>query len=136
MVKKKSFFDRYEYLKTTSQIGEETFGYDRYLNQQLYRSQKWKQTRDKVIMRDEACDLAIPGKEVSGKRNLIIHHMNPITKEQIINNDPVIFDISQMVVVSDSTHRAIHYGDRHLLEMNDICIRKPNDTTLWRKENK
>lgn len=128
--KLKTFGERYRYLKLDGIVGSETFGYDRYINQQLYRSSEWRKTRDKVIIRDQGCDLGIPGREIN--KGAIIHHINPITVEQIVNNDPIVFDLDNLITVSDKTHNAIHYGDENKLYKEPIT-RKPNDTIPWRK---
>lgn len=127
--KLKSFRERYDYLKLSGVIGDETFGFDRYLNQQLYRSAKWKKVRDCVIVRDGGCDLGIDDREIGGK--IIIHHMNPITEYEIRTMDETIFDPEYLITVSHITHNAIHYGDENLL-ISDPVERRPGDTCLWR----
>jgi len=128
--KLKSFEDRYEYLKLDGSVGEETFGFDRYLNQALYSSKEWKQLKNKILIRDEGCDLGVQGNKINKKA--IIHHMNPITKEQIENRDPEIFDPENLITVSHSTHNAIHYGDKELLVRQKPVERKQGDTIPWR----
>lgn len=126
-----TFEERFEYLKLEGTVGEETFGYDRYLNQLLYRYNKlWLSTRDKVIIRDCGCDLGIEGREIYAKP--IIHHMNPITIEQILNADPVIFDPEFLITTVLRTHNAIHYGNADQL-IKEPIDRKPYDTCPWRK---
>lgn len=124
-----SFNERYLYLKTTGKVGEETFGLDRYVNQQLYRSQRWKRTRSEVIIRDNGCDLGIEGREID--RYIVIHHMNPITLEDIEYDRDEIYDPEYLICCSSRTHQAIHFGDEGLL-LKDYVERKPNDTCLWR----
>ena len=125
-----TFEDRYEYLKLNGKIGEETFGFDRYINQQLYqRSQKWKSVRDKVIIRDNGRDLAMEGYEIWG--NIIIHHMNPITIEDIERESDFVFDPEYLISTSLNTHNAIHYGDENLLIKAPI-ERTKYDTCPWR----
>lgn len=125
-----TFEDRYEYLKLNGKIGEETFGFDRYINQQLYqRSQKWKSVRDKVIIRDNGRDLAMEGYEIWGK--IIIHHMNPITIEDIERESDFVFDPEYLISTSLNTHNAIHYGDENLLIKAPI-ERTKYDTCPWR----
>ena len=125
-----TFEDRYEYLKLNGKIGEETFGFDRYINQQLYqRSQKWKSVRDKVIIRDNGCDLSMEGYEIWGK--IIIHHMNLITIEDIERESDFVFNPKYLISTSLNTHNAIHYGDENLLIKAPI-ERTKYDTCPWR----
>lgn len=130
LIKLPTFEDRYEYLKLNGKIGEETFGFDRYINQQLYqRSQKWKSIRDKVIIRDNGCDLSMEGYEIWGK--IIIHHMNPITIEDIERESDFVFNPEYLISTSLNTHNAIHYGDENLLIKAPI-ERTKYDTCPWR----
>lgn len=124
----KTFDERFEYLKLTGKIGNETFGVDRYLNQVIYRSAEWKKTRRNVIIRDLGRDLGVEGYEIYGI--IIIHHMNPITIEQAMNRDPIIFDMKYLISTSLTTHNAIHYGDESIIPRlsNE---RRPGDTKLW-----
>lgn len=124
----KTFKERYEYLKCSGIVGESTFGYDRYLNQALYNSDKWRKVRREVIIRDCGCDLGVEGYEISDK--IIIHHMNPISIEDILNENEEIFDPNYLICVSDRTHKAIHFGDERLLPSVYI-ERRPGDTKLW-----
>lgn len=119
---------RYEYLKETHRIGDKTFGYERYLNQALYNSNDWKPVRTRVIVRDNACDMAMPDHEIQGR--IIVHHINPITIEMIVAGDPRVFDMDNLVCVSHLTHEAIHYGNRELLQ-KPFIERKAGDTRLW-----
>ena len=128
--KLKSFEERFDYLKLDGAVGEETFGFDRYLNQALYSSKEWKHIKNQVIIRDEGCDLGISGNKINKKA--IIHHMNPITREQIENRDPEIFNPEYLITVSHSTHNAIHYGDKDLLARQAPVERKQGDTVPWR----
>lgn len=125
-----TFLERYRYLKLGGVIGEETFGYDRYLNQTLYRSTEWKRFRRDIILRDNGCDLAYDGYELVGK--ILIHHIDPITPKDVLRRDPKIFDPENVICVSLNTHNAIHYGDESLL-MLDPVIRTKNDTCPWRR---
>lgn len=126
-----TFEERFEYLKLEGTVGKETFGNDRYLNQLLYRYNKiWLSTRDKVIIRDCGCDLGIEGREIYTKP--IVHHMNPITIEQILNTDPVIFDPEFLITTIHRTHNAIHYSNADQL-IKEPIDRKPYDTCPWRK---
>lgn len=124
-----TFEKRYKYLRLYGKVGEETFGYDRYLNQVLYWSYDWRSVRKKIINRDNACDLACADREIYGK--VLIHHLNPITKKDIQNKDPKIFDPENLICVSQGTHNAIHYGDESLLFLG-LTERKENDTCLWK----
>lgn len=123
-----TFDERFDYLKLNGLVGEETFGYSRYLNQMLYRSPEWKKLRQDIICRDNGCDLALPGYEVNGK--ILIHHINPITLKDIEERNPLIYDMNNLITVSFMTHQAIHYGDKDLL-LHDPVIRTPGDTKLW-----
>ena len=123
-----TFEERYEYLKLNGRVGEETFGPERYLNQILYRSPEWRKVRRDVILRDLGCDLADPGYEIFDK--ILIHHINPITIEDIENRDPSIFDMENLITVSHRTHNAIHYGDASLLSTLPP-ERYPGDMCPW-----
>lgn len=123
------YYDRFEYLKIGGKIGFETFGYDRYLNQILYTSPEWRKFRNAIIIRDNGCDMAMPGFEIYDR--LTVHHLNPLTKEDILNRDPKIFDPENVVCVSHNTHMAIHYGSRDLLPQ-PIIVRTQNDTCPWK----
>lgn len=130
LIKLKTLIERYEYLRTFSKIGEETFGGSRYLNQYLYtKSDLWKSVRRKVILRDNGRDLGLDDYIIQGR--IIVHHINPLTKEQLLNLDPCIFDMENLISCSHNTHNAIHYGDRSLLPQDPI-ERRPFDTCPWR----
>lgn len=125
-----TFKERFEYLKLGGRVGRDTFGFDRYLNQQLYqRNPKWKSARDRVIIRDNGCDLGVEGHEIFGK--IIVHHMNPITMDDIINERDWIFDPEFLICTIHNTHNAIHYGDERLL-IDAPIERQPNDTCPWK----
>ena len=124
-----TFEDRFEYLKLKGRVGEETFGFNRYLNQAFYKSEEWKSVRDQVILRDNGCDLAMEGREIREK--ILIHHMNPITKEDIINRSEFLLDPEFLICTIKNTHDAIHYGDEELL-IKDPIQRRKNDTCPWR----
>lgn len=124
-----TFEERFNYLKLGGTVGESTFGFDRCLNQNLYKSQEWKSVRNKVIIRDNGCDLACEGYEIYGK--VLIHHINPITVEDIINRNPIIFDLENLITTVHNTHNAIHYGDENLLIKGPI-ERTKNDTIPWK----
>ena len=124
-----TFEERFEYLQLKGSVGKDTFGYDRYLNQVLYRSPEWKRLRNQIIIRDGGCDLACDGYDVYGK--VLIHHLNPITVEDVLARSRKVFDPDNLVCVSHNTHNAIHYGDVDLLVTGPI-IRTKNDTCPWR----
>lgn len=124
-----TFEERFEYLQLKGSVGKDTFGYDRYLNQVLYRSPEWKRLRNQIIIRDGGCDLACDGYDIYGK--VLIHHLNPITVEDVLARSRKVFDPDNLVCVSHSTHNAIHYGDVDLLVTGPI-IRTKNDTCPWR----
>ena len=129
LVRLKTFLERFEYLKLDGIVGEETFGFNRYLNQDFYRSKDWKQIRKKVILRDNGCDLGIIDKPIRGY--IYIHHINPITQDDIINKLGTLLDPDNLICVSKLTHDAIHYGDKELLP-SEPAIRKPFDTCPWK----
>lgn len=124
-----TFEERYNYLKLNGIVGKETFGYDRYLNQLLYRSSDWRSFRDRIIIRDNGCDLACEGFELQSR--IIIHHIDPITVEDILNKHPKVFDPENVVSTSHNTHLAIHYGDKNLISITPINRHK-NDTCPWK----
>lgn len=131
----RTFEERYEYLRLGGKVGEETFGFDRYLNQSFYKSGEWLRVRDHVILRDtgynDYCqDLGIDGHDIVGR--ILIHHMNPITKEDILYRSEYLLDPEYLICVSDNTHKAIHYGDSSLLITAPI-ERVRNDTCPWRR---
>lgn len=126
-----TFEERYRYLRLGDRVGEETFGFDRYLNQRFYKSREWKNIRNEVIVRDKACDLAFEDREIPNGVRVLIHHMNPIRIEDISYKKDWILDPEFLVCVTKRTHDAIHYGDETLL-YSDPIERSPNDTCLWR----
>lgn len=125
-----TFLDRYRYLQIGGFVGKETFGYDRYLNQILYRTAEWKRFRRDMILRDNGCDLGCEGYEIFG--NILVHHINPITVEDMVNRNPCIFDPNNVICTSLNTHNAIHYGDETNL-ITEPVVRKPNDTCPWKR---
>ena len=125
-----TFNERFNYLKLDGIVGEETFGYDRILNQLLYKSKKWRKVRDKVLIRDNGGDLGLEDYPINGRA--IIHHMNPITVEDVLNDKSEIFDPEYLITVSNSTHNAIHFSNENNLQKDPI-ERTQNDTCLWRK---
>lgn len=124
-----TYEERFKYLQLKGAVGNDTFGYDRYLNQILYNSQEWKRLRNQIIIRDNGRDLGCEGYEIYGR--ILIHHMNPITVEDIVSRDPIVFDPENLICVSHNTHNAIHYGDENLLIMAPV-ERTKNDTCPWR----
>ena len=124
-----SFEERFEYLRLAGVVGESTFGFDRYLNQLLYTSSKWRKVRERVILRDDGCDLGIPGYDLRSK--IIIHHMNPLTIKEVEEVSDDIFNPEYLICVSQRTHNAIHFGDENLLPKGPIT-RKPYDTCPWK----
>ena len=129
LIKIPTFKDRFEYLQLDGKVGEETFGFDRYLNQIFYKSPEWKAVRDFVIIRDQGCDLAMEGHEIFGR--ILVHHMNPIRIEDIVNRSKYLLDPEYLICTIKNTHDAIHYGDGSLLIIGPI-ERTKNDTCPWR----
>lgn len=125
-----NYIDRFKYLQLNGQVGEDTFGFDRYLNQVLYRSPEWKRFRREIIVRDEGRDMACEDYEIVGR--ILVHHINPITIADVNNRDSKIFDPENVVCVSHNTHNAIHYGDGKLLTTEPV-IRTKNDTCPWKR---
>lgn len=125
-----TFEERFRYLKLDGKVGETTFGLDRYLNQMFYKSDEWKAVRDKIIIRDSGCDLGIEGREINGR--VLIHHMNPISKEDILNKSDFLLNPEYLICTIKSTHDAIHYGDENLL-IKDPIVRTKNDTCPWKR---
>lgn len=125
-----TFEERFRYLKLTACVGDETFGFDRYLNQQFYHSAEWKSLRNEIIIRDNACDLGISDRELN--KRIIIHHMNPITKNDLIHQTDYLLNPEYLICVSHKTHQAIHYGDESVLD-DGVVERSKNDTCPWRR---
>lgn len=123
-----TFEERYDYLKLGGIVGEPTFGYDRYINQRFYTSKQWRQVRDEVIARDIGMDLGVPGYEIYDR--IIIHHMNPMSANDIEHADADILSPQYLITTTHKTHNAIHYGDASLLAKQPI-ERQPGDTRLW-----
>lgn len=129
--KLKTFKERFEYLRLSDGcVGGDTFGYDRYLNQQFYKTAEWRHLRDELILRDEGCDLGIDGYQIYGR--IIIHHMNPITKDDILHQTDYLMNPNFLICTTHNTHNAIHYGDENLL-ITEPIERTRNDTCLWKK---
>ena len=126
-----TFEERFEYLRLGGKVGEETFGFDRYLNQLFYTSKEWRKLRNNIITRDGGCDLGVPGREISEGVKILIHHMNPITVDDIINRSDFLLNPEYLICTIKNTHDAIHYGDSELL-YKDPIVRFKNDTCPWR----
>ena len=131
LVKLKSFDERYEYLRLGGKVGEETFGFDRYLNQLFYGTDEWKAVRNFVITRDNGCDLGVPGRKIPEGTIILIHHMNPITIDDILNRSDFLLNPEYLISTIKNTHDAIHYGNSELLYQDPI-VRSKNDTCPWR----
>ena len=129
LCKRSTFMDRFEYLKLNGMIGEDTFGFDRYLNQIFYRSSEWRKVRNFVIVRDNGNDLGLPGFAIGGK--ILIHHMNPINVHDVLQRNEDILNPEYLICVSQLTHQAIHYGNIDLLPAEPV-ERTPNDTCPWK----
>lgn len=128
LLKIKTFEERFEYLKLSGKVGEETFGFDRWLNQVFYRTGEWQRLRDEVIVRDMGCDLGLEDYPIPGR--VIIHHMNPVYLEDIVNRSDLLLNPDYLICTSHNTHNAIHYGDQNLLPKKPV-ERRPGDTKLW-----
>jgi hypothetical protein len=124
-----TFLERYRYLKLGGIVGESSFGFDRYLNQVLYKSREWKSVRDRVIIRDNGNDLGVADYPIG--KIIVVHHMNPITMDDIVEANPIIFDEEHLISVSLNTHNAIHFGDENLLPKLPV-ERKAGDTCPWK----
>ena len=125
-----TFIERFRYLQLKGFVGRETFGFDRYLNQQFYKSRKWLSSKDHVIVRDNGCDLGVEGYEIFGP--ITVHHMNVVTMDDIIKERDWIFDPEFLICTRHNTHNAIHYGDENLLTTAPVA-RTKNDTCPWRR---
>lgn len=130
LIKLPTFEERYRYLRLSGRVGKDTFGFDRYMNQNFYRSAEWKRIRDEVIVRDNGCDLGIEDRIIHGR--ILIHHMNPITDRDILDLTDFLLDPEYLICVTHTTHNAIHYGDEDLLVTN-LIVRTRNDTCPWKR---
>ena len=124
-----TFEERFKYLQLNGRVGDDTFGFDRYINQKFYRSAEWKRIRDIVIMRDNGCDLALKGYEIYGR--ILIHHMNPITVKDVELSTEYLMNPEYLICVTHNTHNAIHYGDEKLITKGPV-VRTKNDTCPWK----
>lgn len=125
-----TFEERLEYLSLGNIVGESTFGSKRYLNQTLYKTKEWLSLRDKIIIRDSGCDLGVYGRDIKGR--MLIHHINPITIEDILNHNPDVYDPENLITISHMTHEAVHYGNLDLV-LKEPIIRTKNDTCPWKQ---
>ena len=125
-----TFDERFNYLKLGGEVGRDTFGFDRWLNQIFYNDAEWKRIREKVIIRDNGCDLGIQDHPITSR--ILIHHMNPITKDDVLNRNPDILNPEYLITTMHDTHNAIHYGDERYLRRFQVIERRPNDTIPWR----
>lgn len=123
-----TFEERFDYLNLGGTVGESTFGFDRWANQKFYTSQQWRQVRNKVVLRDNGCDLGIPGYEINGA--LLVHHMNPLSMDDLENSEAWILEPDFLITTTRDTHNAIHYGDKSKLR-TPFVPRAPGDTHLW-----
>lgn len=130
LIRFKTFEERFRYLKLNGRVGEETFGFDRWLNQRFYRDPEWLRVRDEVIIRDGGCDLAMPDREIRSR--IIVHHMNPITKDDIVKRSEFLLNPEYLICTIKNTHDAIHFGDESLLFRNPV-ERRPNDMCPWKR---
>lgn len=129
LLRLKTFDERFEYLKLSGLVGESTFGFERYLNQMLYNSSEWRRARNKIIIRDNGCDLGVEGCEIQG--TILVHHMNPISVDDLKDFSEDVFNPEYLICVSLNTHNAIHYGDKSLIPQMPI-ERRPGDTCPWK----
>ena len=130
LIRLPTFEERFRYLKLGGRVGEETFGFDRWLNQRFYKDPAWLRVRDDVIIRDNGCDLAIPDREIPTR--ILVHHMNPITKQDILDRSDFLLNPEYLICTIKRTHDAIHYGDESIL-IPETLDRKPNDTCPWKR---
>lgn len=131
LIKLPTFEERFDYLRLSAIVGDPTFGYERFLNQSFYRSAEWKRIRNEVIRRDNGCDLAIEDRIIFSR--IEIHHITPITMDDIENSADLLYDLDNLICTSPNTHKAIHYGDESLIVKSEPVVRRPNDTCPWKK---
>ena len=130
LMTKRTLLDRYRYLRIGGAVGQQTFGTERSLNQRFYNSEEWKRVRQLVLLRDNGCDLGVPGLEIYERP--LVHHIVPLLPKHFQNGSDLLLDPNNLITVSHNTHNAIHYGDESLLDMG-VVERRPNDTIPWRK---
>jgi hypothetical protein len=131
LIKYTTFEERFDYLKLSGSVGVATFGFDRYINQNFYKSQKWRSIREEVIIRDSCCDLGVEGHDIY--KNIIIHHMNPISLDDICNVSDYLCNPEFLICTTLATHNAIHYGDESKIKNNKFIPRTKFDTCPWRR---
>jgi hypothetical protein len=131
LIKLKTAEERFEYLRTASIVGESTFGFSRYLNQRFYTSKEWREFKRDMILRDNGCDMGLPYREIPDGDILVLHHINPLTLEEVEEQSESMLDPENVICVSDRTHKAIHFGDISQINTDPI-VRKPNDTCPWK----
>ena len=129
LIRFQTFQERFNYLKLHGEVGIDTFGPDRWINQNFYRSKEWRDIRNRVIIRDEGCDLGVPEYTIGDR--IYIHHINPITVEDFESNPDALLDLDNLICVSFDTHQAIHFGSADYLKISGLEERKPNDTKVW-----
>ena len=129
LIRLHSFEDRFRYLQLNGVVADETFGFDRYLNQRFYRSPEWKRVRQQVIVRDQGNDMGCPGYPIRG--DIIVHHINPVSVDDLDNNIDLLLNPENLICVSLQTHNAIHYGDDAIVKEKVVIDRRPGDTKLW-----
>lgn len=127
-----TFIERFRYLKLGGKVGEETFGWERYLNQDFYRSTEWRAFRREIVIRDHGCDLGLDGYEFAEGETIFIHHMNPIDTHDILYQTKFLMNPEYVISVRGRTHQAIHYGDESMIMEFEPIVRTPNDTCPWR----
>lgn len=132
LIRFKTLEERYRYLRIGGRVGEETFGFDRWMNQVFYKDPRWRDIRDEVITRDNGCDLGLEGYDIHGK--IFVHHMNPVTKDDILYNFDSLLNPEFLISTSKRTHDAIHYGNEDLLPQSPI-VRTRNDTCPWKQHD-
>jgi hypothetical protein len=123
-----TFEERFDYLSLQGEVGEATFGFDRWLNQRFYRSSEWRHARDLVVFRDQACDLGVAGYDIHAQ--LLVHHINPVTPEDLQHGELWVLDPEYLITTTHRTHNALHYGDQTLVRRAPV-ERRPGDTRLW-----
>jgi len=132
LIKLPTFIERYRYLKLGGNVGEVTFGWERYINQNFYTSHEWRKFRREIILRDLGCDLGVPGHEYVNDELIFIHHMNPIDTGDIVYQSEYLMNPEYVISCRKDTHNAIHYGDESLILAYEPVIRRPNDTCPWK----
>ena len=130
LIKLETFEERFRYLELSGTVGAETFGFDRYLNQNFYTSDEWKRLRNQIIIRDNGCDLGVSGYDIHTV--ILIHHMNPISVKDVLTHNDLLINPEYLITTRLSTHNGIHYGDDSILQSYSVIERRPGDTCPWR----